>query len=191
MACSLFHIQCQWRPSSLTHISFTGFQRVSPPGPCLNIKTIFPRYGDSHVKDKIVAIPSYLWHGDPYTGKMTSLYWDSPLVLKPQYSRKTRSMPLLLMPWFLTSPGLCDTWVTVIHEERFQLPALSQCWQRTESVNIFFYSFLHKQMLSYQQRVLWHSSVASLTSTQDKQSFKVTLEITATSPRANELTVDV
>ena len=24
-------------------------------GPCLNIKTVFPRYGDSHVKDKTVG----------------------------------------------------------------------------------------------------------------------------------------
>ena len=30
------------------------------PGPCLNIKTVFPRYGDSHVKDKAVARPSCL-----------------------------------------------------------------------------------------------------------------------------------
>ena len=30
------------------------------PGPCLNIKTIFSRYGDSHVKDKTVVRPSYL-----------------------------------------------------------------------------------------------------------------------------------
>ena len=22
--------------------------------------------------------PTYLWHGDPYTAKMTSLYWDAP-----------------------------------------------------------------------------------------------------------------
>ena len=43
------------------------------PGPRLNIKTVFPRYGDSHVKDKTVAR-----HGDPYTGKTTSLYWDVP-----------------------------------------------------------------------------------------------------------------
>ena len=28
--------------------------------PRLNIKTAFPRYGDSHVKDKTVARPSYL-----------------------------------------------------------------------------------------------------------------------------------
>ena len=30
------------------------------PGSRLNIKTVFPRYGDSHVKDKTVARPSYL-----------------------------------------------------------------------------------------------------------------------------------
>ena len=29
-------------------------------GPRLNIKTIFPRYGDSHVWDKTVERPSYL-----------------------------------------------------------------------------------------------------------------------------------
>ena len=49
------------------------------PGPHFNIKTIFPRYGDSHVKDKTVTKPSYLKHGDPYTGKTTSLCWDTPI----------------------------------------------------------------------------------------------------------------
>ena len=34
--------------------------RAWEPGPCLNIKTVFPRYGDSHVKDKTVVRPSYL-----------------------------------------------------------------------------------------------------------------------------------
>ena len=29
-------------------------------GSRLNVKTVFPRYGDSHVKDKTVARPSYL-----------------------------------------------------------------------------------------------------------------------------------
>ena len=29
-------------------------------GARFNIKTVFPRYGDSHVKDKTVARPSYL-----------------------------------------------------------------------------------------------------------------------------------
>ena len=34
--------------------------RWKEPGPRLNIKTIFPRYEDSHVKDKMVGIPSSL-----------------------------------------------------------------------------------------------------------------------------------
>ena len=33
---------------------------VSGPGANLNIKTVFPRYGDSHVKDETVTRPSYL-----------------------------------------------------------------------------------------------------------------------------------
>ena len=35
---------------------------------------------NSHVKDKTVMRPSYLLHGDPYTGKSTSLYWDGPQI---------------------------------------------------------------------------------------------------------------
>ena len=50
------------------------------PGPRLNINTVFPRYGDPHVKDETVSRPSYLQHGDPHTGKTTSLYWESPHV---------------------------------------------------------------------------------------------------------------
>ena len=37
--------------------------------------------GDFHDKDKTVVKLSYLYHGDPYTGKMGSLYWDAPLKL--------------------------------------------------------------------------------------------------------------
>ena len=33
---------------------------MEKPEPCLNIKTVFPRYGDSHVKDKTVGRLSYL-----------------------------------------------------------------------------------------------------------------------------------
>ena len=47
-------------------------------GSRLNLKTVFPRLEDSHVWDKMVARPSYLQHGDPYTGKTTSLYLDGP-----------------------------------------------------------------------------------------------------------------
>ena len=35
-------------------------------------------YGGSRAKDKTVARPSCLEHGDPYTGTTTSLYWYSP-----------------------------------------------------------------------------------------------------------------
>ena len=47
-------------------------------GPRLNIKTVFPRYGDSHVKHKTVARPSYLQYGGFYTGKTIFLYSDAP-----------------------------------------------------------------------------------------------------------------
>ena len=33
--------------------------------------------GNMHYKDKTVMRPSYLHNGNPYTGKMTSLYWDN------------------------------------------------------------------------------------------------------------------
>ena len=54
------------------------------PGPHLNIRTVFPRCGDSNVKDKTVERPSYLSHGDPYNGKTTSLYWEGPGLYKEQ-----------------------------------------------------------------------------------------------------------
>ena len=68
--------------------------RCRAPEPRLNIKTVFPMYGGSHVKDNMVARPSYLFHGDPYIGKTTSLYWDGllgisrhfiELVLRPKH----------------------------------------------------------------------------------------------------------
>ena len=37
-------------------------------------------YGVSHVKDKAVVRPSYFKHGNPYTGKTTSLYRDGPQI---------------------------------------------------------------------------------------------------------------
>ena len=52
-------------PALFTH-KYIGFG--SPPGPRLNIKTVFPRYGDPHVKDKTVGetVLSLTWE---------SLYW--------------------------------------------------------------------------------------------------------------------
>ena len=52
------------------------------PGPRLNINTDrLSHVWGSHVKDKTVARPSYLWHGDPCIGKSASLYWDAPWLL--------------------------------------------------------------------------------------------------------------
>ena len=62
--------------SGAGHSNVADTQR---PGPRLNIKTAFPRYGkEKKVKEKKVAKLSYLEHGDPYTGKKTFLYWDGP-----------------------------------------------------------------------------------------------------------------
>ena len=40
------------------------------------------QYRDSHVKDKTVSRPSYLWYGNPHTWERWSLYWDGALVAK-------------------------------------------------------------------------------------------------------------
>ena len=65
-------------PSSWASLSMSITTTNGWPGPCLNIKTVYPRYSNLMFKYKTVARPSYLWHGDPYTGKTISLYWDSP-----------------------------------------------------------------------------------------------------------------
>ena len=75
----LHHICESWSLSKVL-CQFCG------PGSCLNIKTVFPRYGESHVKDKTVARLSYLKHRDPYTGKTTSLYWDGPQGSRARFS---------------------------------------------------------------------------------------------------------
>ena len=42
------------------------------PAPRLNIKKEY------HVKDKMATRPSYLYNGNPYTGKTASSYWEGP-----------------------------------------------------------------------------------------------------------------
>ena len=79
---------------------------IRSPGPRLNIKTVFPRYGDSHVKDETVTRPSYLFHGDPYAGKTASLYWDSPrlkFILVPfvLHIKWNMYMVLLYLPFLI------------------------------------------------------------------------------------------
>ena len=55
-----------------------AFMKTIWAGPRLNIKRVFQVHGYFHYKDKTVVRPSYLYYGNPNTGKMTSLYWDGP-----------------------------------------------------------------------------------------------------------------
>ena len=45
-------------------------------GAHLSINILSYQKKDSHVKDKTVSRPSYLWHGNPHTLKRRTLYWD-------------------------------------------------------------------------------------------------------------------
>ena len=56
------------------YLSSSSFWEQVRTGPCLNIKTGLPRYRYYHYKDKTVVRPSYLYNGNSYTGKTTSLY---------------------------------------------------------------------------------------------------------------------
>ena len=86
------------------------------PEPRLNIKTVFPGYGDSHVKDKTVGDRLIFNMGDPYTGKTTSLYWDGPkkaqtpgacFTVKPVYNDHLYNKIYCL--WFIQSRVLMKT----------------------------------------------------------------------------------
>ena len=71
----------------------------------------------------------------------------SVLVLRREYSGRTRSIhvPLLLMPWRLSSPGykkqpwywLCSKWALVCHREGFTQPVPLECLEMIENLNIF------------------------------------------------------
>ena len=49
---------------------------------------VIMRYENVHVK----ARPSYLQHGDPYTGNMTSLYWDNPQFIQARLCQHIKSI---------------------------------------------------------------------------------------------------
>ena len=72
---------------------FSGKHQRSGPG--LNMKTVFPRYGDSHYKDETFMRPSYLYNGNPYTGKTTSLYMYCDGLLVP----RLQSLPGYSIGW--------------------------------------------------------------------------------------------
>ena len=54
---------------------------MKTPVGCLNIKTFYPGYWESHYKDKTVVRQSYLCNGNNYSGKMILSYWISLLFL--------------------------------------------------------------------------------------------------------------
>ena len=109
------------------------------PGPHLNIKTVFPRYVDYHVKDKTAVRPSYLWHGDPYTGKMTSLYWVAPLIIR----KVTFMTSIIYAPYLLISYQLGRyCYIT------FLLVSLDQGW-----------SLIHEDESPLQQKCYSHKTL--------------------------------
>ena len=67
------------------------------PGSRFNIKMSSYLYRKSHCGDKTVVRSSYLHNGNSYTGKMASLYWFSPLVIKEVWNSKFNAVwPILL-----------------------------------------------------------------------------------------------
>ena len=61
-------ISCVLKKTGVVSASMDDYLGIcwEAPGPCFNIKTVFPRYGDSHVIFNL-GIPM-----------LTSLYWDAP-----------------------------------------------------------------------------------------------------------------
>ena len=115
-------------------------------------KDSLSRYGSFHYKNKVVVRPSYLCKGNAYTGKLvkgmhilwlfgwlvgwlvgnraytgkvTSLYWDSPLALGVTKSSAA---------WY----WLCRLWdkrILAFHNIVLQLPVEYKYWKMTENKN--------------------------------------------------------
>ena len=71
-----------WNSMKALSIWLAPICAVKPPGPCLNIKTVFPMYGDSHVKDKTVG------------ETVLSLTWEIPILVR-------RHLYIETAPWTL------------------------------------------------------------------------------------------
>ena len=61
----------------------TGYHLTICPGPWFNIKMSSYQHRKSHCGDKTVVRSSYLHSGISYTGKITSLYWITALIIIP------------------------------------------------------------------------------------------------------------
>ena len=121
-----------WAGAVFTKVNPLGFAVGIPPctgyvrhsrtgtGPRLNINTVFPRYRDSHVKDKTVVR-----HGDPYTGKTTSIL-RRPRDFKtlfcwyvPNANANDRDFPNILAPFQWVRRSLAPTLYSTAHVGRF------------------------------------------------------------------------
>ena len=100
------------------------------PGPWFNIKMSSYQYRKSHCGDKTVVRSSYLHNGNSYTGKMTSLYWISPLLLAHKSSTR------ISRKYSLTTSG---EEVSACLSLRAQLKSVFA----TESLDVIDYSYIN------------------------------------------------
>ena len=83
MYANMYGISCMYMNNfCLWILVYSTFAISASPGPRFNIKMSSYQYRKSHCGDKTFVRSSYLHNGISYTGKVTSLYWFSPL----QYS---------------------------------------------------------------------------------------------------------
>ena len=68
IVCEMGAILSRWRWAYITCLS--------PPGLRVNIKTVLPGYRNSHIKDKTVSRPSYIYNGNFYADKTALIDWD-------------------------------------------------------------------------------------------------------------------
>ena len=84
LSISLGHFYSTWWPQELTRPCYIGLCYDESRLSSQTIRATFQcekrlfRYGNFHDKDKTVMRLVYLYNGNPYTGKTTSLYWDGP-----------------------------------------------------------------------------------------------------------------
>ena len=110
----------------------------SDPGSRFNMSSY--QYRKSHCGDKTVVRSSYLHSGISYTGKMTSLYWFSPLV--PFIAR---SSPAIVL-------SMRDIQGLVVHKEWFQLPVCTSSVllkRRQKNANRFSWQNLSSARVDY------------------------------------------
>ena len=58
------------------NIDVHGTEGARKTTPRFNTKTPSNQYRDSHYNDETAVKPSYIYNGNPYTGKRVSLYWN-------------------------------------------------------------------------------------------------------------------